>query len=160
MRRLHFGSWLSRPSAQTITAVADCFTPAKRSWVMSRIRSSDTWPELQVRKALHAEGFRFRLARADLPGKPDIVLPRYRTAIFVHGCFWHGHNCKDGRRPRSNRQYWNRKLDGNKARDRRRAAEYRRIGWRRLIVWECQLTHPDRTLARLVTTLTDRTDHA
>ena len=117
---------------------------------MARIRSEDTVPEMLVRKMLHAAGFRFRLHRGDLPGKPDIVLPRYKVAIFVHGCFWHGHeSCRDGRRPKSNLDYWNRKLDRNRERDRRSQAKLEAIGWRPLVVWECELEDPDQLLLRL-----------
>lgn len=122
----------------------------RRSAIMARIRSEDTVPEMLVRKMLHAAGFRFRLHRGDLPGKPDIVLPRYKVAIFVHGCFWHGHeSCRDGRRPKSNLDYWNRKLDRNRERDRRSQAKLEAIGWRPLVVWECELEDPDQLLLRL-----------
>jgi DNA mismatch endonuclease (patch repair protein) len=130
--------------------VVDVFSKEKRSWVMSRIRGVNTQPELQVRRLLHAHGYRFRLHRNDLPGNPDIVLPKYRTAIFVHGCFWHGHSCREGRRPKSNSTYWNAKLDRNVARDKRRAAEYRKIGWRRVVVWTCELDAPEKLERRLL----------
>ena len=82
--------------------MADVFSKAKRSWLMGRVRGKDTLPERRVRSFLHRHGFRFRLHESSLPGKPDVVLPKHRTVVFVNGCFWHGHNCKDGRRPRSN----------------------------------------------------------
>ena len=98
--------------------MADTFTPQRRSEIMARIRSGDTTPEILVRRMLHRAGFRFRLHRRDLPGKPDLVLPRHRVAIFVNGCFWHCHpGCPEGRRPKSNREYWDAKLDGNLGRD-------------------------------------------
>lgn len=107
---------------------------------MSKVRSKDTKPEMIVRRLAHALGYRFRLHRADLPGKPDLVFPRLRKAIFVHGCFWHGHNCKRGRnRPRSNQDYWLVKLDRNKQRDQKHRRALKRLGWRVLVVWECQL---------------------
>lgn len=107
---------------------------------MRRVRGSNTKPEVAVRRLLHAMGYRFRLHRADLPGKPDIVLPGRQAAIFVHGCFWHGHpGCEAARRPASNRAYWDRKLDGNIARDKRNRAALRRLGWRVLVLWECRL---------------------
>lgn len=122
--------------------MSDCFSKEKRSWVMSRIRSVDTKPERQLRRMLHARGFRFRLHRDDLPGKPDIVLPKYRTLIYVHGCFWHGHRCQARRQPQSNAEYWRRKLERNKKRDQRNARTCRRLGWKRIVVWECQLRKP------------------
>ena len=127
----------------------DTFSKEKRSWVMSRIGAKNTTPELVVRRFLHARGFRFRLHRKDLPGCPDIVLPKYRTAILVHGCFWHGHTCKDGRRPRSNQEYWDSKLDRNAKRDAKNARLLRAIGWKRIVVWECQAAD-ERLLERRV----------
>lgn len=122
------------------TVLVDTFTRKRRSEIMGCIRSADTRPELVVRSLLHRAGFRFRLHDARLPGRPDIVLPRYKVAIYVHGCFWHGHKrCRDGRRPKSNTEYWNRKLDRNLARDARNARLVRRLGWKRIVIWECQL---------------------
>lgn len=118
---------------------------------MSRIHSVDTEPEKEVRSLLHRRGFRFSLHRKDLPGNPDIVLPRYRTVVQVQGCFWHGHSCKDGRRPLSNRKYWNAKLDRNKRRDAVNARSLRRMGWRRIVVWECEINRLDRVDQRLTT---------
>jgi len=107
-------------------------------------------PELAVRKLLHRAGYRFRLHRNDLPGKPDIVLPRYRIAIFVHGCFWHGHEgCREGRKPKSNLAYWNRKLERNKERDRRNIQQLETQGWHPVVVWECELQHGDALVRRL-----------
>src|SRR5690349_6557163 len=97
--------------------------------MMSRVRGRDTAPELRVRCALHAAGFRFRLHRRDLPGRPDIVLPAFRTAVFVHGCFWHAHDCPRGRRPASNSAFWAAKLEKNVARDRDAAAALVWLGW-------------------------------
>src|SRR5262245_34234702 len=98
--------------------MADRFTAEQRSRNMSRVRGRDTQPEIIVRKLLHRLGYRFRLHRKGLPGKPDIVLPKYRTAIFVHGCFWHGHpGCRRSARPTTNVEFWNRKIDGNVERD-------------------------------------------
>ena len=116
----------------------DTFSKEKRSWVMSRITGKNTTPEIAVRRFLHSRGFRFRLHRKDLPGCPDIVLPKHRTAVLVHGCFWHSHICKDGRRPRSNQDYWNTKLDRNARRDRTNGRRLRALGWKRIVVWECQ----------------------
>jgi len=110
---------------------------------MSRIRSRDTKPEIALRKSLHRLGFRFRLHGHRLPGKPDIVLPRYRTVIFVHGCFWHRHEgCKVATTPKSNTDFWLEKFDRNVARDARNAEELAKAGWRVLVVWECDLNAP------------------
>lgn len=106
---------------------------------MSRVRSTRTSPEVATGKALHAAGFRFRLHRKDLPGKPDIVLPKYRVAVMVHGCLWHGHQCKRFRWPVANAAYWRRKIERNMARDAANAEALERIGWRVQIVWDCQL---------------------
>ncbi|WP_311202876.1 very short patch repair endonuclease [Rhizobium sp. SRDI969] len=115
---------------------------AQRSSNMRAVRSGDTNPELIVRKLLHALGFRFRLRRADLPGKPDIVLPRYQTVIFVHGCFWHRHTCKRASTPKTRTEFWEAKLAGNVARDRRVIDELRALGWRVVVIWECETRSP------------------
>ncbi|MBI2817668.1 MAG: DNA mismatch endonuclease Vsr [Acidobacteria bacterium] len=133
----------------------DTFTRKRRSEIMSLIRSADTMPELTVRSLLHRAGFRFRLHDGRLPGKPDIVLARYNAAIYVHGCFWHNHKrCREGRRPKSNTDYWNRKLDRNLARDAANAKLLRRLGWKRIVVWECQLNDTEALVQRLVWELT------
>jgi len=111
-----------------------------RSWVMSRVHSKNTVPELKVRKALHAAGFRYRLHLADLPGKPDIVLPKYRTVVFVNGCLWHWHGCKRSRMPVANREYWERKIEKNIARDLQSHKELEDAGYNVRVIWECQLT--------------------
>ncbi|MBA3833990.1 MAG: DNA mismatch endonuclease Vsr [Chthoniobacterales bacterium] len=119
--------------------MADKLCKERRSWNMSRIRSRDTTPEIAVRRLLHQMGFRFRLHRRDLPGKPDIVLPRYGMAIFVHGCFWHQHaGCIDCSNPKTNSGYWSPKLLANRERDQRNRRLLRRIGWKPLVIWECQ----------------------
>lgn len=124
---------------------------------MSRIRGKDTKPEIVVRRMLHAMGYRFRLYRRDLPGTPDIVLPRHGVCIFVHGCFWHLHrNCKAARLPKTRRAWWRKKLEGNADRDKRQAAALRRLGWRVITVWECQTEKPERLLKRLQTLLPPR----
>lgn len=118
----------------------DIFSPEKRSEIMSRVRHENSGAELQVRSALHAAGFRFRLHRKDLPGTPDIVLPKHRLAIFVHGCFWHGHaDCKHSVLPKTNTEFWKNKFERNKARDERVRLELIQIGWRVLTIWECQI---------------------
>jgi DNA mismatch endonuclease, patch repair protein len=129
----------------------DTFTRKQRSDIMRRIRSTDTRAELVVRSLLHRAGFRFRLHDKQLPGKPDIVLPRYKTVVFVHGCFWHGHKgCKEGRRPKSNTEYWNRKLDRNLRRDVANAKRLRKLGWKRIVVWECELKNIEALKQRLI----------
>jgi len=120
---------------------------------MSRIRSQNTKPEMLVRRFLHARGFRFRLHARDLPGRPDLVLPKYRAVVFVEGCFWHGHSCQKGRVPGTNSDFWQAKVAANQARDKRNQRALRRDGWRVIRVWECQLAKSktrDATLARLV----------
>ncbi|MHB8872217.1 MAG: very short patch repair endonuclease [Myxococcaceae bacterium] len=116
----------------------DALTKARRSLNMAAIRSKDTAPERIVRSCLHLMGLRFRLHRRGLPGKPDVVLPRHRAVVFVHGCFWHSHDCVDGHLPKSRRAYWGPKLRGNQVRDKANMALLRDAGWRVLMVWECE----------------------
>jgi len=106
---------------------------------MSRIRGKSTSPEIAVRKALHKAGFRFRLHRKDLPGKPDIVLPKYKTVIFVHGCFWHSHGCKDSRTPKTNTEFWCSKLTQNVRRDMGNIRNLKNLGWNVKVIWECEI---------------------
>jgi DNA mismatch endonuclease (patch repair protein) len=128
----------------------DQFTSAERSEVMRRVASKDTTPERVVRSLAHQLGYRFRLHRDDLPGTPDLVFPRLRAVVFVHGCFWHQHSCPRGnRRPATNREYWNAKLERNVRRDRRNIRRLRRTGWRVLVVWECETRRPERVEQRL-----------
>ena len=117
--------------------VTDTFSPAKRSQIMSRIRAKDTSPELQIRKGLHALGFRYRLHDRKLPGKPDLVFPRYKSVIFVNGCFWHGHTCHLFRWPASNEGYWKPKICRTIERDCVNHALLKECGWRVLVIWEC-----------------------
>jgi DNA mismatch endonuclease (patch repair protein) len=129
----------------------DPLSPAQRSALMARIRGKDTGPERMVRSLVHGLGYRFRLHRRDLPGTPDLVLPRLRTAIFVHGCFWHRHrHCRFATTPATRRIFWQEKFNLNLERDRRAAAALRRMGWLVITVWECQLRQPHRVRARLV----------
>jgi DNA mismatch endonuclease (patch repair protein) len=126
-----------------MTDVVDAKT---RSRMMSGIRGKNTKPELIVRKYLHAAGFRFRLHAKDLPGRPDIVLPRHRTVVFVHGCFWHQHKgCSLAATPKSNNAYWKTKLDGNVGRDELIMLRLKEMGWNVLTVWECQIRKHDFT---------------
>lgn len=117
----------------------DTISPEKRSWTMSRIKGKDTKPELLVRKFLYSNGYRYRVNVSTLPGKPDIVLKKYRTAIFIHGCFWHGHECLQGRVPKSHQEFWTAKFQRNHERDIRVRQELKELGWNTLVVWECQL---------------------
>ena len=133
--------------------MADIMTPAQRSERMSRIRSRDTKPEMLVRRFLHGKGFRFRLHVRDLPGRPDLVLPKYGAVVFVEGCFWHGHSCQKGRIPDTNPVFWQSKVSVNQARDKRNHRLLRREGWRVIRIWECQLAKNGTrnvALARLV----------
>ncbi len=128
----------------------DVFSPEKRSAVMRRVKGKDTSPELVVRKALTRLGARYRLHRKDLPGKPDIVMPGRRLALFVHGCFWHGHDCARGSRvPKQNRDYWVGKVAGNVARDARSREALAALGWRVETIWECDLKDAGALEARL-----------
>ena len=117
---------------------------------MARIRGKDTSPELAVRSMVHRLGFRFRLHQADLPGKPDLVFPRLGRVIFVNGCFWHGHRCREGQRvPKSNQEYWIPKIAANRARDARIRRRLRWADWGVLVLWECQLIRPEVVRNRL-----------
>lgn len=119
--------------------MVDRLTPDQRRLNMSRVRAKDTRPEMIVRRLLHSLGFRFRLHRRDLPGRPDIVLPRYRAAIFVHGCFWHGHDCSLFRMPATRTDFWAMKIAANRRRDEDAVSRLHDIGWRSLLIWECAL---------------------
>lgn len=123
---------------------------------MSHIKSKNTKPEVLVRRFLFANGFRFRLHRKDLPGKPDIVLPRYKTVIFINGCFWHGHSgCKYASIPETNREFWQAKISGNIERDKSTYSKLESLGWRVIEIWQCQLKpkEKERTLNNLITEL-------
>ena len=120
--------------------MADVHNKATRSYNMSGIKSKDTRPEMLVRKFLHANGYRYKLHDKKLPGKPDIVLPKYSTVIFVHGCFWHGHaNCKYFVVPKTNTQWWTDKINRNKANDEKAVKALKKSGWKVIVVWECKL---------------------
>lgn len=118
----------------------DRFDRKTRSRIMAAIRGKNTAPELTVRRFLHRMGLRFRIHAPGLPGRPDIVFPKHRTVVFVHGCFWHQHpKCRLARMPSSNRRFWAKKLLGNRERDRRTARKLRAAGWKVLTIWQCQL---------------------
>jgi DNA mismatch endonuclease (patch repair protein) len=120
--------------------MADKLSAKRRSWNMSRIRSENTKPEIMLRSQLHRMGFRFRVHHRGLPGRPDIVFPKYRTVVFVHGCFWHQHSgCIESVRPKTNQEYWNHKLDRNMERDRNSIRALRKAGWVVLRFWECEI---------------------
>lgn len=128
--------------------MADVVDAATRSRMMSGIRGKDTKPEMIVRRALHNAGFRYRLHDRTLPGKPDIVLPKYKTVIFVHGCFWHGHMCSKFRWPKTREGWWKEKIEGNMARDVLNAGALVQASWKIIVVWECDL-NDNRTAACL-----------
>ncbi|MGE3476435.1 MAG: very short patch repair endonuclease [Rhodospirillaceae bacterium] len=128
--------------------MVDILTTEKRSALMGKIRRAHTTPEVVIRKGLHKAGFRYRVDCRNLPGAPDIVLPKHRAAIFVHGCFWHGHDCHLFRVPRTRTDFWAAKIAGNRERDERTLARLRREGWRVLVVWECSLRGPGRADTR------------
>jgi len=120
--------------------VTDVFSEAKRSYVMSRVSSKDTKPEKIVRSYLHRVGLRFRLHGPGLPGKPDLVLAKYRTVVFVHGCFWHRHKgCKRATTPKTRKEFWMEKFEKNKARDRRNSRQLKENGWHVIVIWACEL---------------------
>jgi DNA mismatch endonuclease, patch repair protein len=128
----------------------DTISRVRRSKNMRRIRSKDTKPEMVVRSLAHRLGYRFRLHRKDLPGHPDIVFPKLRRVIFVHGCFWHQHRyCIDGRLPSSRQGYWVPKLRANTERDKKHLAKLRRVGWRVLVIWDCETTDVQALASRL-----------
>jgi DNA mismatch endonuclease (patch repair protein) len=130
--------------------MSDVFSPEKRSQIMSAIKGKDTKPEIRVRKLLHAMGYRFRLHEKYLPGKPDIVLPKYKKVVFVHGCFWHGHKgCKRATTPKTRTDFWRDKIDKNKERDRKCVRRLRAEGYGALTVWECEMKNLDKLSNRL-----------
>jgi DNA mismatch endonuclease, patch repair protein len=130
----------------------DVHSPETRSYNMSRIRGKDTKPEVKLRSLLHGEGYRFRLHDSRLPGKPDIVLPKYRTAIFVNGCFWHRHEgCRYCSTPRTREEFWKKKFSETVLRDKKKAEQLEESGWKALTIWECELKdEPQSVLSRLI----------
>mgnify|MGYP002725888557 CR=1 FL=1 len=130
--------------------MSDVFSPEKRSRIMSAIKSKNTKPEIRVRKLLHAMGYRFRLHKKDLPGKPDIVLPRHKKVVFINGCFWHGHKgCKRATTPKTRTDFWKNKIDKNKERDLNCVRRLRSKGYGVLTVWECETKNLDKLSKRL-----------
>lgn len=118
--------------------MTDTRTPEQRHRIMKAVRTKDTGPELAVRRALFSQGFRYRLHARKLPGRPDVTLPGRKIAIFVHGCFWHGHSCAKGGLPKSRLDYWEPKIAANQLRDQKRSAELEGLGWRVVVIWECE----------------------
>ena len=130
--------------------MTDIFDPEKRSEIMSRIRGRDTKPELIVRRIAHGLGFRFRLHRKDLPGRPDIVFPRHQAVIVVHGCFWHRHpGCKRASSPKTRVRYWQNKFEDNVVRDKRNETALRDLGWKVMVIWECETKDHEAVAARI-----------
>jgi DNA mismatch endonuclease (patch repair protein) len=127
----------------------DTRTPEQRRRIMQAVKSGNTKPELVVRRLLHGMGYRYRLHRKDLPGRPDIALISRRRAIFVHGCFWHGHNCRKGRLPKSRLDYWGPKLERNKERDEEKTKMLESLGWAVLVIWQCETGDLDTLSSRL-----------
>ena len=120
--------------------MTDIFSKEKRSEIMSKIGPKNSKPEIIVRKIVHSLGYRFRLHRKDLPGNPDLVFPKYKKAIFVHGCFWHGHKrCQQGKLPATNTTFWEEKISGNVKRDKSNFNKLRRLGWKYLVIWQCDI---------------------
>lgn len=135
----------------------DRLTPEHRSWLMSRVKSKNTTPELRVRKVAHALGLRFRLHRSDLPGKPDLVFPKYRTVVFVHGCFWHRHpGCPKTSTPKTSTEMWLAKFKRNMERDAENIAQLSALGWQSVVIWECTTRSPDQIAHQLQNILTHR----
>lgn len=116
----------------------DRLTQEERSALMKRVKRSDTAPELKLRKALHREGLRYVIGDKRLPGSPDLSFPKHRAVVFVHGCFWHGHDCRQGRAPSTKQEFWIPKIEGNRRRDERKRAQLEALGWQVITVWECE----------------------
>lgn len=135
----------------------DRLSPSARSANMARVRGKDTRPEIVVRRLLHRLGHRFRLHRKDLPGKPDIILPRYRLAIFIHGCFWHRHaDCRRTTSPQTRAEFWQRKFEATIERDAKQVAALKADGWRVAVIWECEIRNPEQLRMRVDALLPDR----
>ena len=129
--------------------MSDIFSSQKRSDIMSKIGGKNTKPEILVRKFLFSRGFRYRINVKTLPGKPDIVLPKYKTVIFINGCFCHGHNCKKGKLPSSNIDFWKEKISNNKSRDDKNSDLLAKLGWKVIIIWQCEISNINSRKIRL-----------
>lgn len=137
--------------------MADRLTKEKRSWNMSHIKSKDTSIEMRVRKALFKDGFRFRKNVKELPGKPDVVLPKYKTVIFINGCYWHRHDCKEFHIPKTNSDFWIAKFNRNVENDQKHYKELKDAGWRVIVVWECEIEKQfDETIERIVNEILEK----
>lgn len=139
-----------RRSGYKEVSLTDTRTPSQRRHIMQSVRPKDTGPEVAVRKMLHSLGYRFRLHRKDLPGTPDIVFPRKKKVVFVHGCYWHGHECNKGRLPKSKLDYWQPKIARNRERDAEKSRLLEDLGWEVLTVWQCELRNPETLQDKLV----------
>ena len=136
--------------------MVDNLSPKDRSRLMSRVRGKDTKPEMLVRRLAHSLGYRFRLHRRDLPGSPDLVFPNRKKVIFVHGCYWHRHDCRKATTPKSNVEFWQKKFDDNVMRDQKNLDDLASRGWDAMVVWQCQTQQTDDLVDRLVDFLGDR----
>jgi DNA mismatch endonuclease, patch repair protein len=140
--------------------MADIFSKAKRSEIMSKISGKETKPEIKVRKYLFAKGFRYRKNDKNLAGKPDIVLPKYKTIIFIHGCFWHSHeNCSKSALPTTNREFWEKKIQGNVERDKTDQENLLNLGWNVIVIWQCQIKNQnlfDKTMEKIVSQIVSK----
>jgi len=129
--------------------MSDKFSKEKRSDIMSKISGKNTKPEIIVRKYLFSKGLRFRINVKNLPGKPDIVLPKFKVVVFVHGCFWHGHSCKRGKLPQTNKEFWENKINKNIHRDNKNISELEKNGWKVIIIWQCEIQNKKIEKSRL-----------
>lgn len=129
--------------------MSDIFSQTKRSDIMSKIAGKNTKPEILVRKFLFSNGLRYRINVKKLPGKPDIALPKFKTVIFINGCFWHGHSCKKGQLPTSNIDFWKEKISSNKIRDDRNVTLLAKLGWKVIIIWQCEISNIKSRKAKL-----------
>lgn len=130
--------------------MADVLTAEQRQLNMSRVRGKDTKPEMLIRRGLHARGLRYRLHCRSLPGRPDLVFPKYHIVVFIHGCFWHAHGCSLSKLPATRQEFWTQKLEGNVARDKKVIEALQTSGWRVLVIWECALRGPGRQSEKTV----------
>jgi len=136
-------------ASQIAVGRMDTRTSEQRSRIMAAVGTKNTGPELIVRRLLTSWGYRYRLHRRDLPGRPDVVFPGRRKVLFVHGCFWHGHNCSKGRLPKSRIEYWRTKINSNVDRDTRAIADLKQLGWSSAVIWQCETKDPDTLALRL-----------